>query len=689
MVRAGLPVERTSYLPHLDGLRGISVVLVLLFHAWPDSFPGGFIGVDVFFVVSGFLITRLLYSERAGGRLTYGSFLIRRVRRLWPSFALVAILAFAFAWFGLSPAAFDDFARALAAALGLSSNWYFYFTTDYFNEALDSNLLLHTWSLGVEEQFYLVFPLLFLLLGARRRAFALLVGALWLVSFAMSAASAFTGGAQGAFFATHLRVWELATGALLFLLLRDRAAPLSNPLRGTLTLAGLAAILAGTMLLAADMRYPGVLALIPVAGAAAALVFGARAPDGGAFPAAFLSARVLTYTGRISYVLYLTHWPVLQALRTLMFDPGDVEIVLALLVSVILSVLIYHAIEKPVHARRALRSNRALLAVVVPVSALLLAGALLVIQRGGFPERAPPEAALALSAGPDTRPVAMDCGPARETAMRVFGVTAFEGPEAEPLQLCTFGDESRGAPDIILWGDSHMAAAANALAERIIADGRYGVLASRGACPSLLDTAWSPLPPAEAATCAALGEGVARMVESGAVAQLLMVSHWDTYAPQPAGLFGGVRAGKLRMVSAAPGADSGLEVFPRAWTATLARLAPHTRLDVLIDVPTHSFSVPHAVAYRARWPLLPEPGWITAEEQERRRAAYLPLMRDAARAGLVTLHDPLPVFCPEAVCLAEIDGAPLFFDSNHLSAAGADLLLRGLPALGREEPRSQ
>ncbi|MEL7130018.1 MAG: acyltransferase, partial [Pseudomonadota bacterium] len=170
----------SGYLRHVDGLRGVSVLLVVFYHAWPKSLPGGFIGVDVFFVISGFLITRLLVAEVIDtGRINYGRFLVRRVRRLWPTFALVVIASFLVGYLILGTDAYIALAEAALASLFFVSNWYFASGFDYFNEAQNQNLLLHTWSLAVEEQFYLLYPALIWAFGRRRSALRLAIGAVW------------------------------------------------------------------------------------------------------------------------------------------------------------------------------------------------------------------------------------------------------------------------------------------------------------------------------------------------------------------------------------------------------------------------------------------------------------------------------------------------------------------------------
>ncbi|MEM6626116.1 MAG: acyltransferase family protein [Pseudomonadota bacterium] len=671
-----------GHLPHIDGLRAVSVLLVVAFHAWPDTLPGGFIGVDVFFVVSGFVITRMMIAQAESSGLSYREFLLKRVRRLWPNFALVCLVSFAFAWTALGPEALMEFARALIAAVGVSANWFFWATTDYFNEGLDTNLLLHAWSLSVEEQYYLVYPLLFLALWRRRLAFTAAVWAAWAASLSLSIASALIGSDDGVFFATHTRIWQLASGALLFLHQPSLgAADLAEWRRRLGFWLGFAAIIAAAIGLPADMRYPGFWALLPVLGACLCLHFG----GGGAKRSTWLEGGRITYIGRISYSLYLWHWPTLVALSLLVHDPEDGHLLIAVAFSFSVAALAYHWVEQPVRQKRVLASDKTLVAAFIAVSAGLVGLAAWVLVVEGAPSRIPKTAMEALNIGPDPRAALKTCGPAQEISDKFLGDVDTVTAAPDDMILCVAGDTSRDRPDVVYWGDSHLAAISGALAERADSEGRFIIIAERGACPPLLGAAWSALAPAGAKACADWGEAVVGLVDAANPARTLLVGHWDTYAPRRTGLFGALQPGKLR--AANPTATSYTPVAPRdlfdaALSRTADRLHASTKLEILLDVPTHDFSVPHAVSFQQKWPWLPGPAWLSKEVQLDRRAQYAPLMQTLDDIGRLTLHDPLDGFCPGESCLGEIDGIPLFFDGTHLSGPGADKLLLSAPGIG-------
>jgi peptidoglycan/LPS O-acetylase OafA/YrhL len=204
-----------TYLPFIDGLRAVAILAVVAYHAFPRALPGGFAGVDVFFVVSGFLITRFIYHEINERHFSFPSFLVRRARRLLPAAVVCLTLTLAIGYFVLPPAGFQDLGRSLVATVLMYANFFFYRLAGYFSPQASELPLLHTWSLAVEEQFYLLFPLLLLLLLPRRNGRQTLVlSLLALLSFALSAAGV-SAMPSATFYLVPTRAWELLLGALL------------------------------------------------------------------------------------------------------------------------------------------------------------------------------------------------------------------------------------------------------------------------------------------------------------------------------------------------------------------------------------------------------------------------------------------------------------------------------------------
>ena len=377
---------RLGYRADIEGLRAIAILLVVACHATVPGLAGGFVGVDVFYVLSGYLITGLLVQEiRTTGELRFAGFYARRLRRLMPALLLMLAVTCVFGRLLLAPADQPEQASAAASAALWVSNFHFAFSNmGYFAPGPETNLFLHTWSLGVEEQFYLVWPLLVVIVmgaweGAKRapdaRRLKWLFGAIFVISFALSLY--WTRHAPHlAFYMMPSRGWQFALGALVFLMVGspqcqpDASVPARRwlPLLGWL---GLAAILLAAFTINGSMPYPGLRALLPTCGAALVLAAGARGASSGV--GRILSWRPMQAIGRVSYSWYLWHWPVLL-LGAVLLDATNGWIRLALVVfSLLLATLSYRYFETPIrHYRKLLAKPR--LAVFAALAIMVLAG---------------------------------------------------------------------------------------------------------------------------------------------------------------------------------------------------------------------------------------------------------------------------------------------------------------------------
>lgn len=641
-----------GYLRHVDGLRGISILLVVLYHAWPDTMPGGYIGVDVFFVISGFLITRLLLAEHAAGTLRYRSFLMRRVRRLWPSFALVFAFTLLLGWVLLDADELADLGRTALATIGLSSNWYFALTTDYFNETLNQNLLLHSWSLAVEEQFYLIYPLLLLGAARFRRGLITALGLIWVISLA---ATLFSPASPGAFFVTHLRVWELASGALLWCGLSLRPADaVPHPREHWLGSIGLVLILAAGLLLPSDIWWPSAWTLLPVIGALFCI----------GYPSQWLQARWLVGLGLISYALYLWHWPLLRGLSILYPRAPDGIVAIIVLASIGIAWLAWRYVEEPVRRGRVFKAPKALLAVAGSFSVLLAVIGWQYHANDGFPARLPADLAKISATEPDPRNQLISCQHGLTPLANLFQRAEPENAgniDDSQVTLCAPKGQSLDAAKILYVGDSHLGALIREISGRAINTQSQGVVfVSLAACAPVKGVDWRGQGEERAGLCESLQEMVSDALISGQFEHAVFVAHWDNYV------------GKSQKEHA---------TFGQHFDALVAAMSQATKLHVLLDVPTHDFDVPVALVRQKKWSWLRTPQWITRSRHELERAPYLDPMQATQRTGRVVLHDPLNAFCPEDTCLAEAGGEALFFDSSHVSQAGAAFLLDSVPEL--------
>lgn len=453
------PKNTAEFRPDIEGLRGIAILLVLLFHAGLPWTPGGFIGVDVFFVISGFLITGKLWREsQQPGGLNITRFYAWRIRRLLPA-ALVAVAVISLV--GLLLAAPLDRSELAAdgAASALSiANMRFIGSVDYFAATTSPSPFLHFWSLSVEEQFYLVWPALIVLLtwrggSSRRLIAALLIGVV--ASFALSIWLTDTSPAR-AFYLLPTRVWQLGVGGLLALV----GMMGTSRRAGALAWAGLAAVAVAGVALTAEMPYPGLAALLPTAGAAA-LLYGGAAPSG---PVRLLAAAPLRFLGKISYSLYLWHWPLL--VLPIMFlerSLTGVEVVASVAVAIGVSWLSWRFVEQPFRYGDRSRRATSWSAIRVGVAGILsvalfsqgLAAALPSSAVAVQPTPSPSGSPVA-SDGPITLPA--DLTPSLASArddeerLRGDGCLAFERVTTPPN--CVYGVKG-SAITIALVGDSH------------------------------------------------------------------------------------------------------------------------------------------------------------------------------------------------------------------------------------------
>jgi len=368
------------YRPEIDGLRALAVVPVILFHAGLPAFSGGFVGVDIFFVISGYLITSIVIKELEQGRFSFGNFYERRARRILPALLLVMLCSIPFAWRWMMPDELKDFAQSLLAVLLFSSNLLFWQESGYFDGEADLKPLLHTWSLGVEEQFYLLFPLsAWLAWRCFRRHVSLFYVALLLVSL-LASQWRLADDASSAFYLLPFRAWELLLGALLALH-EARAGGRTAPRRGELSgTAGLVLILASLASFGKETPFPGLAALLPTLGTLL-VIHGASSST---VVGKLLGQRLLVGIGLISYSAYLWHQVLFALARLYTFSTAHIDVykILALL-SFALAFISWKYVEGPF--RSASRVPLKLFIATLAMATLTVAGfGLAAVATDGF-----------------------------------------------------------------------------------------------------------------------------------------------------------------------------------------------------------------------------------------------------------------------------------------------------------------
>jgi peptidoglycan/LPS O-acetylase OafA/YrhL len=338
-----MAAQGTPYRPDIDGLRAISILLVVAYHAHPWLIPGGFIGVDIFFVISGYLITRILSRGMESGGFSITNFYGRRIRRIFPALIVVLVTTYAMGWFILLPDQMQLLGKNVVAGVAFAANLFQISQAGYFAPDVAENPLLHLWSLGVEEQFYIFWPpALLLIAGSKRRLpwFGIIAA----VSFCVSLIDLY-GHKDWAFYSPVARAWELLAGGMLAATrLSSRRFAIPENLA---SLSGLLAIFGSALALDNGSPFPGPYALFPVIGAVLII-----ASPNALLNRYVLSSRVFVWFGLISYPLYLWHWPLLSYLAILRNGvPNFLEIWAAVAIAVILSALTYQFIEIPLRKR--------------------------------------------------------------------------------------------------------------------------------------------------------------------------------------------------------------------------------------------------------------------------------------------------------------------------------------------------
>lgn len=625
---AGTP-HSAPYRAEIDGLRALAVGGVVAHHTGLGIVPGGFTGVDVFFVISGYLITGIIAAEMAAGRFSQWRFLERRIRRIVPAFALMLWVTAAAAWAILTPEDFRSFAQSLTAASLFASNLLFTQDAGYFDSAEGMQPLLHTWTLGVEEQYYLIFPLLlYACLKWRRQAMLPMVAVLGAASFALALWLS-QAWPQGAFYLLPARFWEFAMGAACALLPR-RPAP-----HGALGLAGLALIAAGYGLIRPETPAPGAMFLLPTLGTALVILFAAPANGAGRL----LAWRPFVWIGLVSFGTYLWHQPLLVLAHYTWFGPLPLPATLALVAgSVGSGALSYHLIEQPVRQKRLLASRRSLLLVAAAGLAIPAAAGLAGHLRAWLP--------------------------ASGAAAARLGALQAEVPESEIIPRA-------GPLPYVLFGDSHAGHYRKALRERF----GEGALLSFPSCLAAPGVSNKRPGEADAAGCKAMPGRLAALVRERGVRTVIWAQLWereffaegsDTPLPFEEG------TGRL---------ETGMQ--------QLADKMPQgTRIVLIGNVPTAQAGGPQLAggwlrcrAYRnvacpADYPA----------SQAQGIAINARLKALAARDPRFVYVDPAVPLCRAGRCLIVQDGTLDYWDQHHLTHAGARRVVATLPDLGRNLP---
>jgi peptidoglycan/LPS O-acetylase OafA/YrhL len=637
------PRQRSlAYRKDIDGLRALAVVPVCFFHAGLPWFPGGFVGVDVFFVISGYLMASLIGRDLSTGKFSLADFYDRRARRILPALFVMLLFSSIVAAFIVSPKLFREFGESLIATVLFGSNILFWRkTANYFDAPTDWNPLVHTWSLGVEEQFYILFPLLLIVLWrVRWWARMQLITIAAIASLALSICGTVIAP-TATFYLLPTRAWELLLGAVLALL-PMRAVPLeiARPrwFGSLLGIGGIGLIVWSLLRFDRTMAFPGASALAPCCGTAALLYAGREASN----PAArILSSAPLPWIGKISYSLYLWHWPLLVFVdRYLSFGTLGIYSRIGVVVfSVLLAYVSWRWVEQPFRSHKeawaSLWSRRRIFgASCVGMFALCVAGVVVVAGKG-WPTRFPGFEAISMQ-----RQIASE---STDEVSKLFDeANCFVLDASDWHGESCFLNRHPGADNALLWGDSFAAAYSYGFFHN---DGlRLGVLQyTAGQCPPILGYHAASRP-----QCDAFDREMPSIAQRYHVSTVIMAANWAGY----------IRTRKLTYADIA------------ATVATLQRSG--LRVILIGQDPIFTFAYPDEYFFR-KFRSTPQIDYYAPLNADPNLNAHI---AEAARADV--FFDPFLAFCRSADCIFKIGQLYVVADYGHWTHYGSSLAVARL-----------
>lgn len=634
LITKALELTHPPYRADIDGLRAIAVLAVVAFHAFPGSIQGGFIGVDVFFVISGFLISTIIFENLERNSFSFVEFYSRRIKRIFPALLVVFVASFAFGWFALFADEYKQLSKHIVRGALFISNFTLWRESGYFDNSAETKPLLHLWSLGIEEQFYILWPLLLWCAWKKRFNLLFVTLAITVISFAFNIWKA-NSDVVAAFYSPQTRFWELLSGSCLAYLALFNERTLQRLKIGSDSLrscCGAALLVAGVIFITKERAFPGWWALLPTVGAVLIISAGAQAW----FNRAVLSHRLLVWFGLISFPLYLWHWPLLAFARVIESETPVVEVRLAAVsISVVLAWLTYRLIERPVRFGKPGRAG-----VIVLVVSMLAVGLVAGLnqEKGG----------LLWKEGMSPREIKNDGDIGQDQFHDYVGRTFYPCTPAsirnEAVQLngsvrC-FQSRKDVPVDLAVIGDSHAEPLFLGLAEAL--SDRNVVYYFRTSLPFTSSRDFEHI--------------FSHVVGDERIRTVILSAKWS----------GNGRIGLT--------VERGK--FSAELAATVDRLtAAHKAVYVTDDVPNFTFDPP-----KCKYERMFSRTSACAENRDyfsRQYETYYPILASVARTnGQAKILHTAKYFCDDKLCTMEKDGQLLYRDRNHLNINGSKYLGR-------------
>ena len=655
----------TEYRPEVDGLRAVAIVPVLLFHAGLSAFAGGFFGVDVFFVISGYLITAQLASSEKSGIALLGNFYHRRIRRLFPAIAIVSLVTAVIAYLIMTPSQLRPLFSSFTSTQVFLQNIYLWQNSGYWDQSLETSPLMHTWSLAVEEQFYLIFPLLFVA-KSMRNAKSVLIGVaitIFVLSF-FGALIRFGTSSTGAFFLLPYRAWELMAGAIVALYqLKGKQFFKTKPnVSRLISNFGMAMIIIAIILGDKSTRHPGLLTLLPVVGTALLIAFG-REPS---LTSRLLSNKLLVAIGKLSYGLYLWHFPILALWRV---DKGTelngIETTAAMVLTFACSYLMWKFAETPFRDR--VRTSNKYVAIVATTGFVALVSIGVVGQNTVFGKKSNSELAL------------LEAQARIPTELDNWIEIDFESP----ISGGSMGVTERTSPmgDVVLLGDSHAGALKDSLSAELEKLNLSGVAFIRAGCPPVTNVIMDP---PEKFNCTDFNQIIDIVLKDTFVTDVILFSRWTFYVEGTRYTnYKGYREDGYEIKFTAPN---------KKFTSDEERISYlGDQIKLTVDRLESTGKKVHLIHP------LPELGWDPisyakrfidqgiswhqkldipfSDHLERSRRAVEQL--DRAASPTTSKLNPADIFCDQQItnwCVASLDNTLYYGDNDHLNENGNKIL---------------
>lgn len=662
-----------QYRREIDGLRALAVLPVLLFHAGFQAFGGGYVGVDIFFVISGYLITSIIINELQAGTFSIVKFYERRARRILPALFLVIFVSLPFAWFWMSPTGLEGFSKSVVAVALFLSNILFWKEAGYFATANELKPLLHTWSLAVEEQYYVLFPL-FLMLAWRFIGKRWIIGTLFLAALASLALSewALTRFTSVSFYLLPARGWELLIGALaaFYLFSNDKQAETPNHVWAILSqaasLIGVLLIIYSIFAFDKSTPFPGIYALPPTIGAVLIVLF--ANPQN--FVGKLLGSKLLVGIGLISYSSYLWHQPLFSFARYgNIQEPSKIAYLLLILLALLLAFFTWKFVETPFRNKNII-SRKQIFWFGLLGSLFFIGIGLIGVKNKGFEQRFNMPSSLTSSFGLTDR--AHEC---------------FDKPNVYKSDdwLCDIGIKNSDVrnkvatkPAVVVFGDSHSKSLFDAFNEAALKANIHAVYSGTSHCAPLLDIYILRNDQAQVG-CHLVNQRMFDYVKTNQIKKIFLVSRWSAYTDggydgTEATWIGLTKDGKKDKTSSRKAFEAGLKQTVEAYASIGAQLyiveqVPQQTLnvqDLYYKLHTKDLTKVTENIYELS---------VSRQQHTNLQSFVNALFEKHVATGQLNLINFDDVFCDAQKCLFGADKYSYYFDNNHLTTAGGRMVV--------------